>query len=188
MRAVCSFLWSLAVALAVMCAAGCQTSPPRAARPSRITALPAPGEIVGRARPPGPGSTRPALPGPQPAADAWREAAVGWLGTPYRWGGNDRRGIDCSGFSVQMHRTVARRTIPRTTIQQYLAGKPVSEGHLRAGDLLFFRTTGPGVSHVGVWLGEGQFAHATSSRGVIISSLREPYWASRYLGARRMVE
>jgi cell wall-associated NlpC family hydrolase len=188
MRAVRSSLWSLAVVLGMFCAAGCQTSRPGAGRPPRTPALPPSGGLKAPVPAPEPSATRPGSPVGRPAAAAWREAATRWLGTPYRWGGNDRRGIDCSGFTVRMHEAVARRTIPRTTIEQYLAGRPVSEGQLRAGDLLFFRTTGPGVSHVGVWLGDGQFAHATRSRGVIISSLREPYWASRYLGARRLPE
>jgi cell wall-associated NlpC family hydrolase len=98
-----------------------------------------------------------------------------------------RNGTDCSGFIVAMYRSVAGVQLPRTTREQFRLGKAVSLGSLQPGDLLFFNTTGLGVSHVGICLGGDQFVHASTSRGVILSSLKERYYASRFLGAHRII-
>lgn len=88
---------------------------------------------------------------------------------------------------MRIYEAVARLPLPRTTQDQFLRGKPVSREALRPGDLLFFHTTRPGVSHVGLWIGEGHFVHASTSRGVTFSSLTERYWSSRFVGARRLL-
>lgn len=119
-------------------------------------------------------------------ASAWSTEADRWLGTPYRTGGNDRRGIDCSGFAQQVHLKVAGIRLPRTTSDQFRTGRPVARTDLRPGDLVFFDTLGRGVSHVGVMVGGDRFAHASSSRGVMYSRLAEDYWNRRYLGGRRV--
>lgn len=116
----------------------------------------------------------------------WRQATREWLGTPYEWGGTGRNGIDCSAFAGVLYRKVAGIELPRTTKQQFRSGRVVSKAELRPGDLVFFETTAAPVSHVGVWLGNGQFAHASTSRGVMVSSLSEPYFATRFRGARRI--
>ncbi|MGA8533107.1 MAG: C40 family peptidase [Candidatus Tumulicola sp.] len=110
-------------------------------------------------------------------------SALRFLGTPYVFGGTSSSGFDCSGF-VQHVFGLLGIGLPRTADAQYDAGKPATGGP-RAGDLVFFDTYG-GVSHVGIYLGNGQFVHASSSHGVMVSKLSESYWASRYVGAKRI--
>ena len=121
-----------------------------------------------------------------PQAAAWRDAASRWVGTPYREGGHDRRGIDCSGFSDALYREVAGRGLPRSAREQSLAGRSIEPNDIQPGDLLFFQTTGEPVSHVAVCVGGSDFAHASTSKGVMFSSLSDPYWAQNFIGARRM--
>ena len=131
----------------------------------------------------------PPLPGsaiPLPGENDWRQAAARWMGTPYRDGGHDRQGVDCSGYTDILYREVVGRGIPRTSMGQWLEGKAVSVENMRPGDLVFFQTVGTTVSHVGLSLGGSEFTHASSSRGVTISSLNEDYWRERFLGVRRM--
>lgn len=116
---------------------------------------------------------------------AWRTAAEPWLGTPYRFGGNSRTGIDCSGFARALHAEVGHRQLARTTTEQWRASAPVNVSQLRPGDLLFFNTSGKGISHVGVFIEGNQFVHASTSKGVTYSSTTEAYWSANFLGARR---
>jgi cell wall-associated NlpC family hydrolase len=118
-------------------------------------------------------------------ANVWREAAKPWLGTPYRLGGLSREGIDCSGFALTLHHEVTQLVLPRTTTDQWRSLNAVNVSQLRPGDLLYFNTSGKGVSHVGVSLGGEEFVHASTSKGVMFSSVAEPYWAKSFLGVRR---
>ncbi len=111
-----------------------------------------------------------------------------WWGSPYRWGGNTRGGVDCSGYTVALMKNVYGVTIPRTSSLQYKSGVAVSKGNLRRGDLVFFNTNGRGVSHVGVYLGAGKFTHVSNSDGVTIDDLDSPYYKKRYVGARRVLK
>jgi cell wall-associated NlpC family hydrolase len=111
-------------------------------------------------------------------------SAMRFLGVPYVFGGTSTAGFDCSGF-VQHVFAGLGIGLPRTADAQYDAGKPAVGGP-RAGDLVFFDTYG-GVSHVGIYLGRGQFVHASSSHGVMVSHLSDSYWAARYVGARRLI-
>jgi cell wall-associated NlpC family hydrolase len=116
-------------------------------------------------------------------AQSLARSALRFLGTPYVFGGTSSTGFDCSGF-VQHVFALLGIGLPRTADAQYDAGKPAIGGP-RAGDLVFFDTYG-GVSHVGIYLGHGEFVHASTSRGVMVSKLSEAYWASRYVGAKRI--
>ena len=107
-----------------------------------------------------------------------------WQGTPYNLGGSTRRGIDCSAL---MQKIFSRHiSLPRTTHQQKAKGMKVSRHELRVGDLVFFKSS-PRVPHVGVYIGDKQFIHASQKVGVTISRLDNPYWAPRYETARRIV-
>ncbi len=114
----------------------------------------------------------------------------GYLGVPYKWGGTTRQGMDCSALTRAVYREAYGVELPRTSRQMYRLGKKVTApGQLQAGDLVFFRidTSGPGISHVGIYVGDGQFAHASSSRGGVIDPLSSPYFDKRYAGARRVL-
>jgi len=113
--------------------------------------------------------------------------ALGLRGTPYRNGGSDPRGFDCSGF-VEYVFGQHGIALPRTVEALYRAGTPVEGRDLRAGDLVFFSTTAPGPSHVGMAIGGDEFVHAPSSAGVVrVERLSGTYWAARFIGARRVV-
>ncbi len=119
---------------------------------------------------------------------AWREEAENWLGTPYRLGGLTRGGVDCSGLVFQIYRLVAGVTLPRTSKEQLMKGLPVRPNDLKPGDLLFFYgSENTAVNHVGIYLGRRQFVHASQNKGVIMSSMREPYYASHFYGAKRIL-
>ena len=113
----------------------------------------------------------------------------GYLGIPYMWGGTTRAGMDCSAFTRAIFRETYGVELPRTSKQMYSVGRAIPQGQdLKPGDLVFFKNTysGPGVSHVGIYLGEGRFAHASSSKGGTITQLNNPYFQPRYVGARRV--
>lgn len=112
-------------------------------------------------------------------------SALRFLGTPYVFGGTSRAGFDCSGY-VQHVFALLGVSIPRTADAQYYAGRR-TVGGMKPGDLVFFQTYEPGPSHVGIYLGDGEFVHASSSHGVMVSKLSDSYWSARYLGARRLL-
>lgn len=107
-----------------------------------------------------------------------------WVGTPYRLGGTSQHGVDCSALVQNIFADTFQLSLPRTTSEQAHEGRPVSRDELAPGDLVFFRP--PGVyRHVGIYIGEGRFLHASSSRGVMISKLDNRYWWRHYWQARR---
>ncbi len=108
------------------------------------------------------------------------------LGTSYKTGGTSTAGFDCSGFTKYVFKSVGL-TLPRTSKAQFSVGTAVSKSNLRPGDLVFFNTLGSGVSHVGIYVGNGKFAQSSSSRGVTITSMSNSYWANRYVGAKRVM-
>ncbi|MGS0681036.1 NlpC/P60 family protein [Shewanella sp. 125m-7] len=107
-----------------------------------------------------------------------------WKGVPYRLGGMSKKGIDCSGFVVQTYQSRFGMQLPRTTEKQKDIGKSVSKSQLRVGDLVFFKT-GWSTHHVGIYIGDSQFLHASTSKGVMISSLNNSYWKQKYWLSRR---
>ncbi|WP_220768015.1 NlpC/P60 family protein [Shewanella sp. MBTL60-007] len=108
-----------------------------------------------------------------------------WKGVPYRLGGMSKKGIDCSGFVLLTFQSRFGRQLPRTTAQQRELGKSVSKSQLRAGDLVFFKT-GWSTRHVGIYISDSQFLHASTSQGVMISSLNNSYWKQKYWLSRRL--
>jgi cell wall-associated NlpC family hydrolase len=112
------------------------------------------------------------------------DQALSLLGVPYTFGGTSRRGFDCSGYSQYVFRCFGI-SLPRTASEQFSVGSSIDQGQLELGDLVFFTTYTPGASHVGIYIGSGHFV-AASNRGVSISDLGSSYYASRYLGARRV--
>lgn len=110
-----------------------------------------------------------------------------WEGTPYRNGGLDQRGVDCSGFVYRTFRDRFDMQLPRTTIAQTTLGTKVSRDELMPGDLVFFKTgSGQNGLHVGIYDTNDEFIHASTSKGVIRSSLENVYWKRVYWQARRM--
>lgn len=116
-------------------------------------------------------------------------AAVGLLGTPYRFGGEDpASGLDCSGLVRHAARTALGVELPRQTEAMSRVGVEVAETQLQPGDLVFFNTLGRPYSHVGVYVDGGRFVHAPTQRGFVrIDLLTQTYWQARFDGARRLV-
>ena len=115
-------------------------------------------------------------------------AAESFLGTPYRFGGTNRQGIDCSGLIYMSFRNALNYTIPRTSLGIHYWTNRISRAELQPGDLVFFVTVGQRVSHVGIYTGGGRFIHSASegpSTGVIISRLDESYWNRTFFSAGR---
>lgn len=109
-----------------------------------------------------------------------------WYGVRYRTGGNTKTGVDCSGFTVAVYMAVYGISLPRVSRDQYRISRKISTTELQEGDLVFFNTRGSGVSHVGVYLGNNKFIHASVSRGVMVNGLFEPYYLQRFIGAGRI--
>ena len=108
-----------------------------------------------------------------------------WKGVDYHMGGVSKSGIDCSGFTYVTFRSKLGVELPRTTAQQVQEGTPVSQSELKPGDLVFFKTRWK-VRHVGIFLENKKFLHASTSKGVMISSLDNVYWKSKYWQAKRI--
>jgi hypothetical protein len=109
----------------------------------------------------------------------------GYLGAPYKLGGDDVDGIDCSNLVRVIYRDYDGTRLPSSTKKLYRLHSSIAPDELAVGDLVFFDFNNSGVSHVGVYLGNARFVHASQSRGVIISSLKDPAYRDRYVGARR---
>jgi len=113
---------------------------------------------------------------------------IKWMNTPYKFGGNSRKGIDCSAFTQNVFRNSLNFSLLRSAREQFTQGDEIDEvGNLKFGDLVFFNTrrrVRPG--HVGIYLGDNIFAHSSSKLGVVVSSLEEGYYNQRFMGGRRM--
>src|SRR5690606_864214 len=112
-----------------------------------------------------------------------------YAGTPYVWGGESARGFDCSGFIIRVMRDLGYKALPHSAAEQFRYGIPVATQNLRPGDLVFFANTyKPGISHVGIYLGQSRFIHAAGTgQGTIVSSLNESKFRAKYAGGRRLL-
>jgi cell wall-associated NlpC family hydrolase len=110
-----------------------------------------------------------------------------YMGVPYVLGGAGKEGMDCSGYTMTVYKNAIGKVLPRSSVEQSKLGKNVELTGLKFGDLVFFNTTGESASHVGIYLGDDLFAHASVSLGVTISSLQSSYFAKRFETARRIV-
>ncbi|WP_420555404.1 C40 family peptidase [Neptuniibacter marinus] len=120
-----------------------------------------------------------------PVASALLSQHKSWKGTPYRWGGQSRQGVDCSAFTQLTYKTIFEQHLPRTTIAQVNSGIKVKQHQLIPGDLVFFKLGGNTQRHVGVYVEQGIFLHASTSQGVTLSRLDNPYWKQHYWTAVR---
>ncbi|MDU4959786.1 MAG: NlpC/P60 family protein [Sporomusaceae bacterium] len=109
-----------------------------------------------------------------------------YLGVPYLFGGTTPAGFDCSGFTRYVYGT-AGLALPRAADDQFGVGRAISMNRLQPGDLVFFSTYAPGASHSGIYIGDGSFISATSSRGIAVDRISSSYWGPRYIGARRVL-
>lgn len=161
-------------------------------------AVPAPAPVEAGGKPAAvPPPSAPGRPGNPPvsglpagaSADGYAlsSTALSLRGAPYRNGGVDpANGFDCSGFVRYVYQQHGV-PMPRAVREQFRVGKSVDRSRLEAGDLVFFSTVAPGASHVGIMIGGDQFIHAPSERGVVrVENLSAQYWASRYVGAKRV--
>ncbi|ARP38246.1 C40 family peptidase [Vibrio syngnathi] len=121
----------------------------------------------------------------QSTTNAYMRVYEQWKGVPYHFGGTSFRGVDCSAFVQIAVQKATQQALPRTTKDQSKKGQEVDYGEATSGDLVFFKTSMT-VRHVGVYLGNNQFLHASTSKGVIISRLDNPYWASKFWHFRRL--
>ncbi len=108
----------------------------------------------------------------------------GWRGVPHKDGGPSKKGVDCSGFVYLTYRQKLNQNLPRTTALLAKSGSQISTREMTAGDLVFFKTVFK-KRHVGIYIDNGQFMHASSSRGVMISQLDNPYWSDAFWMVRR---
>lgn len=110
-----------------------------------------------------------------------------WIGTPYRLGGNSKKGIDCSKFAATLYDQVFNTSIGYNSRNIYSNVDKVNKGDLKAGDFVFFKIRSKNITHVGVYIGDNKFAHASTSRGVMISNLDEAYWKRYYFNGGRVM-
>jgi len=112
-----------------------------------------------------------------------------WRGTPYCYGGSTKKGTDCSGFTSRVYKQIYKKDIPRVSNEIYTNSMPIKKHALYEGDLVFFATSGGSrISHVGVYLWDGYFAHASSSKGVMISNLRQGYYQRTFVSGGAWID
>ncbi|WP_236018452.1 C40 family peptidase [Hymenobacter sp. BT559] len=114
------------------------------------------------------------------------QTVTDWLGTPYSYGSNSRRGTDCSGFVTQVFKKVYGITLKRSSRSMFSTVQRVAKTDMKAGDLVFFRHGKGAIYHVGIYLKDGKFAHAACNGGVMVSSLNQPYYHRNFYSAGRV--
>ena len=110
-----------------------------------------------------------------------------WIGTPYRLGGGTKKGIDCSGFAFELYNKVFSTLIGDNSRNIFSKVNPINKAELKEGDLVFFKIGSRSITHVGVYMGNNKFAHASTSKGVMISDLDEAYWRRYYYKGGRLL-
>jgi cell wall-associated NlpC family hydrolase len=123
---------------------------------------------------------------PESVKETLRRQLSSWRGVPYRYGGLGRSGVDCSGFVHLTFKSQFGVHLPRTTRDLSRTGVWVSRDDIRTGDMVFFKTS-PSVRHVGIYVDNGRFIHASKKKGVMMSHMGETYWAKRYWQSRRVL-
>ena len=120
------------------------------------------------------------------SAEQLQTTAKKFIGTKYVYGGTSTAGFDCSGYVRHVYSQMGV-ALPRTSKAMYETGTAVKKDDLQAGDLVFFNTSGKGISHVGIYIGDNKFIHSMTSKGVTITDINDKwYWGSRYVGAKRV--
>jgi lipoprotein Spr len=109
-------------------------------------------------------------------------------GAKYVMGASGPNSFDCSGFVMTLYKEIYKVNLPRTAKKQYYYGRHISKAELAYGDLVFFNTNGRGISHVGIYLEDGKFGHASTSRGVMISNLSDYYFKNKFIAGRRIIK
>lgn len=159
----------LFIAITILLLSGCAATTP-----------PPPSDFVGKCANP-----QEELRNPPLTTEKLLRQYAAWEGTRYRVGGLSRKGIDCSGFVYLTYQKILGVELPRSADQQAALGKQVPTNDLRTGDLVFFKTGRRG-RHVGIYLDGGRFMHASTIKGVTISSLADGYWSRKYWKATRL--
>ena len=115
------------------------------------------------------------------------QEANSWIGIPYKWGGNDRNGVDCSGFVLQVYLKSLEISLPRNSEKQMQYCRAIKKDEMVPGDLVFFTVRGgERVGHVGIYIGDNNFVHSSSSKGVIVTSLDNPYFVKNFYSCGRV--
>jgi probable lipoprotein NlpC len=117
--------------------------------------------------------------------DLIREVS-GWIGTPYKYGGSDRSGTDCAGFTMSVYKKVFNIGLYRSATDQVKNTELIEKINLKCGDLVFFKISGNHVSHVGLYIADNKFVHASSKRGVVVNDLNEDYYKKYFYSAGRV--
>jgi lipoprotein Spr len=127
---------------------------------------------------------------PKKVADALVSEARTWIGTPYKWGGHDKDGADCSGFLMEVFKSAVNVDIPRTTKDQRSTCIEVDRDNISVGDIIFFSSNNSGgkIAHVGMYVGDGRMIHASSSRGVVEDNLNLNYYVNHFNSIGRVPE
>ncbi|MDE6394515.1 MAG: C40 family peptidase, partial [Duncaniella sp.] len=149
---------------------------------SKTTRVSAPSYVTDTSAKPAKGGVGKKLDAP---SEALLSEARSWLGVPYKYGGNDRRGVDCSGFVLQVYQKALDIPLPRSSREQQEYCKATTKGRLIPGDLIFFATDKDKerISHVGIFVGDNLMIHASTSKGVVISDLSSDYYTRTYAGS-----